>query len=233
MNKVLVSRKWLGEWKRQLWQNESNLRITGIQNDSLEFHLFALNGAHSGELEGFAIVTDETATYTEYDELDSCILEFKLSGDSLIVIRQIKGDCMAGMAVSYGGDYINEDKIAAKTAAEETLLSIGLFNNVKQDSLFRLLTGDKYSLFVNSTQLTSDEEDLDSLQVKVYASGVRGLFTIMENIIMTDSADHFWAAVLEDDKVYYFTNSEPWKKRLPLTIEKWRERFKDDEVVYE
>ena len=51
---------------------------------------------------------------------------------------------------------------------------------------------------------------------------------------MIDNSNHIWTAVInsEDDKVYYFTNSENFKDALPKTIEKWREKFLEKEVIF-
>jgi hypothetical protein len=61
---------------------------------------------------------------------------------------------------------------------------------------------------------------------------LRGLYTIMENIIMIDSSKNIWAAVIDDNKIYYFTNRLDYKTKLPRTIENWRNRFKDYKVIY-
>jgi len=226
-----ASKSWLGKWERQIWQNDGDLEISAIKSDSIRFYLSAYSGAHTGEIEGLAIVKDSMAIYSNTDEPDSCLIEFKLLGDSVIAINQRNGICATGLAVTYTGNYKNK-KLLPKVEKDETMLSLGIFKTGEQDSLFKSLVGEKYSSFVNSTQLTSEDEDLDSLHTTVYSSGVRGLFTFMENIIMTDSSDNIWAAVIDDEKVYYFTNKEEYKEKLPKTIEAWRERFKKYEVIY-
>ena len=158
------------------------------------------------------------------------MLEFKLTGDSAITIEQKKGICYAGMGVSYDGQYKNSKIVSEEK--DETLLSLGIFKTEKEDSLFKSLVGSDYSLFVYSTQTTSEEEDLDSLHAKVYYSGVTGLYTIQENIVMIDSLNNIWAAVLHREKVHYFTNSNEYKMKIPKTIVKWRERFAEYPIIY-
>lgn len=85
---------------------------------------------------------------------------------------------------------------------------------------------------VGLSQLTTEESDPDSLAARVHASGVRGLFTLVENIIMVNGEGQMWAAMIDDDNVYYYTNSDDHKDTLPRTIEKWRERFAEKPVVY-
>jgi len=225
-----ASNLWVGEWGRQEWQNSASLEVTGISGDSIFFSLQANSGAHISEIEGGAAVKGNTATYLYTGEQDSCLIEFKLSGDSVITVKQ-QGNCMAALAVSYAGVYKN-NKLISSIEKEETLIDLGIFKTKKEDSLFRSLVGNDYTLFVHSTQITSEGEDLDGLNATMQASGVRGLFSIMENIIMKDASQNIWAAVLHDNKVYYYTNSDLFKTSLPKTIENWRQNFKDYEVVF-
>jgi hypothetical protein len=226
---------WIGEWERDLWQNDATLKIISIENDSLYFSLFASSGGHLGELEGKAFINKNIAIYSDYnDEYDTCIVEFKLIGDSIINIVQKQGLCFTGMGVTYTGQYINKKILLTKTIKEKTFIDLHILTT-QEDSIFRELVGDKYSLFVNTTQLTSEDTDLDSLHAKVIASGVRGLFTSMENIIMIDSSNNIWAAVIDnsDNKVLYYTNRKDYSHKLPNTINNWRENFKEYEIIYE
>lgn len=226
-----VSKSWLGKWERHVWQNDASLEITNIKNDSIAFSLFASSGGHMGELEGVAAVNGNFAIFSGPDESGTCLIQFKLIGDSIIAIDQMQGTCFAGVAVTYSGKYKNYKDLAASETTE-TLTSLGIFETEKEDSIFRALVGDNYSLFVNSTELTSEDDDLDALSATVRSSGVRGLFTSMENIIMHDSLNNIWAAVINDDSVYYFTSAIEYKERLPKTIDNWRQNFKDYPIVF-
>jgi hypothetical protein len=226
-----VNRLWLGKWERRRWQNDASLEITNIQNDSIKFSLSASSGGHTGELEGMAIVNGHLAIFSNREESGTCLIQFKLIGDSTIVIDQKRGYCFAGMGVTYDGDY-KSSKGLPEAEPTENLISLGIFKTKKDDSIFKALVGNSYALFVNSTQLTSEDDDLDSLNAAVRSSGVRGLFTSVENIIMTDSLNNIWAAVIDDNKVYYFTNKKEYKERLPKTIDSWRQRFRGYPIIY-
>jgi len=230
IQKESASKLWLGTWERKQWGYGATLEIKDIRRDSIVFSLKAFNGGHGGELEGVAIVDENVALFYQDNEYDTCLLEFKLTRDSAITIEQKKGICYAGMGVSYDGQYKNSKIVAEEK--DETLLSLGIFKTEKEDSLFKSLVGSDYSLFVYSTQTTSEEEDLDSLHAKVYYSGVTGLYTIQENIVMIDSLNNIWAAVLHREKVHYFTNSNEYKMKIPKTIVKWRERFAEYPIIY-
>lgn len=225
-----ISDTWIGKWERQLWQTDAGLEITNINGDSLFFKLNAFSGGHIGEIDGMAIVTGDIARFSTNEDHDSCLIEFKLIGDSIITIAQKKGNCFAAMSVTYSGEYKN---VKFSTGSDKaTLKNLGIFKNEKEDLAFKSLVGNSYSLFVNSTQLTTEAEDLDGINATVRSSGVRGLFTLMENIIMNDTLSNIWAAVIDDNKVYYFTNNKQYKKRLPKTIDNWRRNFNTYEVIY-
>ena len=223
---------WLGEWKKQEWQNGAVLNITTVNTNELEFSLTAYSGGNVGTLNGKATVQDTIALFSQPAKFDTCQLKFVLDGDSLINIIQQRGVCAAGLGVGYSGEYINSKMLTNSEAKKPGLVKLGMLNNEIEDAIFRSLVGDAYELFVNSTQLTVASTDLDSLSATVKSSSVRGLATIEENIIMKDSSNTFWAAVINDNKVFYFTNKKADKMKLPETIEHWRERFKEYEVVF-
>lgn len=232
-----ASKLWIGKWERQLRTYEATLDIINIKNDTIIFSLLAFNGANTGVFDKeVAIVENNTATFYRTYESDTCLLKFKLVGDSIIEINYERGLCNAGNGVVYDGIYTNS-KFILKEEKQETLISVGIFKSERIDSTFKSLVGDSsYTLFINSTQFVFDDEDLDNLNAHIYSSGIRGLFTEMENIIMIDSANNIWAAVINTqingNEVFYFTNREDYKNRLPKTIEHWRKRFKDYPVIY-
>jgi hypothetical protein len=57
------------------------------------------------------------------------------------------------------------------------------------------------------------------------------MFTIVEGIVMRGSRGQLWAAYIDRNDVRYFTTELDYRNRVPLTIERWRERFADKNVV--
>jgi len=226
---------WLGSWTRNEYQNPGKLDIIHVSKDSIQFELHASSGGHESSVEGIAIATDtEIAIFSSNEKNDSCKIEFRLVGDTIIV-RQLGNKCLATTGVMYDGKYKNEDNLIFENGDEQnkTLLDLEVFLTKSQDSIFRSIVGSSYSLFVNSTQLTSEDDDLDSMNAVVKSSGVRGLFTLMENIIMIDSVNNIWAAVIDDkQKILYFTNSKAYKNKLPRTIDNWRRNFMEYQVIF-
>ena len=51
---------------------------------------------------------------------------------------------------------------------------------------------------------------------------------------MVDAKDQIWAAVIDSDldAVKYFTNVSLYVKKLPRTIDNWRERFREKRVLF-
>jgi len=223
---------WIGVWDRDIRNYGSELEIKEVRNDSVIFSLSASNGGNMGEAEGAAIIRGNTALYMDANESDTCVIKFTRYGDSLIVIDQKSGNCGAGMGVEYSGKYYNAKLKKGKSEPAETLYSIGLLHSVQQDAQFKKLVGEDYELFLNSTQLTSEGDDLDGVKAKVYASGVKGLFTFMENIVMINDKNDIWAAVIDDERIFYYTNRADYQNTLPKTIQKWKERFDTYPVIY-
>ena len=227
-----ISKSWIGQWERSGDWDGAELDIKIIKDDSIAFSLSASNGGHSGELEGTAVVRDSLAVYFLNGEGDSCRLHFILAGDSVVSISQLSGICGAGAGVSYAGRYKNSRLLSKDDKEEKTLVDLGVLKTPEEDAAFKKLVGDAYGLFTGSTQQVSEDDDLDNLHTRVYASGVTGLYTVSENIIMIDSAKNIWAAVINNDKVDYYTNTHLYTDSLPKTVDNWRQRFKDYKVVY-
>ena len=226
---------WLGSWIRNEYQNPGKLDIIHVSKDSIQFELHASSGGHESSVEGIAIATDTAiAIFSSNEKNDSCKIEFRLVGETIIV-KQLGNKCLTATGVMYDGKYKNEDNLIFEDGDDpnKTLLDLEIFITKNQDSIFKSLVGGSYSLFVNSTQLTSEDDDLDSMNTVVKSSGIRGLFTLMENIIMIDSVNNIWAAVITDkQKVLYFTNSKVYKNRLPKTIDNWRRNFLEYPVIF-
>ena len=81
--------------------------------------------------------------------------------------------------------------------------------------------------------MLSDGENHDRFVARVTIGGVRGLYTIKEAVVLRGERGQLWAAYIDDDVVRYFTTEREYQATLPNTIEKWRERFKDKNIVFD
>jgi hypothetical protein len=229
---ITASKNWLGVWNRNEHQNEAVLQIDSLRNDSVYFHINASNGGHTGDVEGWAVVKGNDASYLEVLEKDTCSITLTLCADSVILVKQHKGDCFAAMGVYYDGAYLN-NKLTSKDNETDYVEHFKILEDSIANKALKTLVGKDWDLFVNSTQLSSpDTLDIDSLHATVHASGVRGLFTEMENIIMVDCSNTIWAAVIDDRKVYYYTTRKDWADRFPKTFSQWMENFKEYPISF-
>jgi len=222
-----ASSAWSGKWSRtESYFCPATLIIWNVSKTGFDFKLSAASGANMGGI-GFFEGPQRTrfiggaAVYqTPEGTLTFCLKDGKLT------IDQQGGDLWAGLGVSFYGQYKRGEAILVPP----TLVEHGVFENPAQEKVFKALAGENYETFLEAFQLVWKEDDLDHIGARVYHGGVRGLFTYMEGIIMTTPNGEMWAAVIAGDKVLYFTNSKRING-LPLTIENWRSRFTDKEVI--
>lgn len=217
---------WQGEWERfeSTMYDDALLSITNEQADSFEFSINANSGANIGEIVGSAKIDGNKALFE--DKETNSTLQFEYYKGVVTISFEGELAMYAGAGVGFDGDYGR-----APQKKEMNLTQLGVFADETQEAEFKRLTGESYSSFLNSYHIIMEGEDLDGFDAHVYSGGVRGLFTIMEGIIMYNDAGEYWAAVIEDDKVLYFTNTQ-LLGQLPKTIDHWRENFKDKEIVY-
>lgn len=230
---IVVNKIWLGNWERVTHNANAGIDIKKIKGTWFSFSMQAGDGGHTGEIEGIAKITGDKALFIS-DEEKSCKLEFQLLGDSVIVVNE-SNECsvFGGIGVCFSGRYINSKRLTEAQKEDNAGMRDVQQLTVREDSIFKAMVGDSYKTFVSTTQMNEeDAKDLDGLNAKVLPSGIRGLYTYMENIIMIDSAKHMWAAVIDNDKVLYYTNRDDYKNQLPKTIEDWRSRFKQYPVIY-
>lgn len=114
----------------------------------------------------------------------------------------------------------------------EPWFDAGLLNELDMSRLYGL-TGKYLEDMRQSAAELSVVENLDDFEAKVVTSGAPGLYTVMETIIMFGGGGEMWCAMLDGDKVRYFTNMPEWMDKRPKTIEDWRSRFQDREVILE
>jgi len=226
-----INHRWLGTWSYTKPFSGASLEVTGINVDSIEFSLNASSGGNSGELSGNAKVKGNFAEFINIEYDDTCEMDFELKEDS-IIINQKKGMCGAGMGVIYDGIYYDSNLSLAKPDTSITLASLEILKDKKEEEVFKNLVREDYDLFLESSQLSSDDSDMDNFGARVHSSGVRGLFTLQENIIMINDKSKIWAAVINDSCVDYYTNDDAYIKKLPKTIENWRMNFLEKKIIY-
>jgi len=214
-----------GIWTRV--DTTATLDISNKTKKSFDFELTALSGANIGYVEGNAKIEGNNA-YWNNEENDASIT-FRFKDDSLYLKTGGNINFYAGAGVVFKGKYLYGEIIKSP----EKLVQKGILLNQEQEDKFKELVGDDYDNFLEFFQIYGEVENIDEFNAVAYSGGIRGLFTICEGIIMYDSENNFWAAIIGEnsDTINYYTNTSLTNK-LPKTIEKWRERFKDYKVYY-
>jgi hypothetical protein len=94
-----------------------------------------------------------------------------------------------------------------------------------------LLSREELEGLKKNMQLVSIDEPPDDTSPFVFTGAVRGLYTIMEGVVVVHPDGRLWGASLEDKRVKYFTNSPGSLKQPPGSINTWRERFEEKPLV--
>ena len=112
------------------------------------------------------------------------------------------------------------------------LFDLGVLDELDLARLYRI-TRQFFKPMSESFQLISQTENLDPFRARATSGGVRGLFTIVEGIVLRGEEGQLWAAYIDDDVVRYFTTEGSYRERLPATIENWRKSFEDKPVIFD
>ena len=224
------NRRWWGNWEAGKSRNwfEQDLFITRVDEQGFDFELICIHGAQIEEMHGYAkfVNLNEAQFETdEYQDEELCRLNFYKINETM-QITEDNCETYHGMRAYFDGNYeLNKDIFSyyAELIDDRTLSNI------------YALIGKKYwEKFQRCFSDTHEVDNIDKFNASVISGGVAGLYTIQESILMIDEDDKVWGAFIndEDDKVYYFSSVSEWKKKLPLTIDNWRENFKEKEVVF-
>ncbi len=221
--------RWEGTWERDSSQfNSAVLKITSNTNDSFSFNIRAYSGTNIGSISGVATVINDTAIF---DDNQGGILKFSFNDNKIYVTQTYEMYRYGGIGVFFNGTYNDKEKQKTAVVDENYFTHQDVFKK-DQEAEFRRITGQYYLKFVNTAQFTTPEKDLDNSGARVYHMNVRGLFTVMEAIIMIrDSDNAIWAAVIDKDKVLYFTNTNDIKY-VPITISRWHDGFSNKPIYY-
>ncbi|UOQ52034.1 hypothetical protein [Hymenobacter cellulosivorans] len=207
--------EWEGSWQLKSTFAASNLTITPGRDGTFKFALSAYDGAHTGELSGSATIYQNTATFTgNAEETAGCRLRFELEGN-IIRVEQLAGTCDAGVGVTYAGRYTKAAEFRQQAARVATMRSLGILTE-PQDEALRRLVGPDYALFTGSSQLSDEAPDSTGTGATVHHSYVRGLASILENVVLTKHDAVLWAAVIQDDSILFYS-TQPRQAALPLT----------------
>lgn len=224
--------EWDGPWTRVGKFNGGSLEIKNVSDKTFGFTLNVADGGNIGIIEGNANVEATTATYSDNSATggESCVLTFSNKGDKIVITQTDSCLGYGGNGTTFEGEFVKGHvEPEPKTLSDVQIIS------KKADDQLQKLTGDNYHVFVDNMQMVGEGiKDHDGWGAKVVNGGVRGLYSIMEAIIITDEKNGFiYAAAIKDgEEVIYYTNNKKFAAQLPKTIEVWREQFTQYPVRY-
>ena len=221
--------RWFGNW-----EIESSflcyggiLKITSVYNNSFNFNLTVIHGAHMGDLDGKAnILSNNEAQYISdevYNEDGKCAITFSKFNDVIQVHENLGCRSFHGMRVRYDGDYkLKKDVFYDRIELNDVLLS----------KIYDELSEKYFEEFLKCICDIHIEDNLDPFDANVITTGVAGMYLDYQSILMYTETNEVYGAFLHDDiNVYYFTSDMRYKIEKPRTIEKWLVKFETREVI--
>jgi hypothetical protein len=223
---------WFGTWQidGRGGMHGGTLRINEVGPSGFLYELMIYSGSHTGEASGFARLVSPDAAYAMLNgpsDDEPCHISFKRSnegGQRKIRVDE-SGGCTwyHGMGAPFYGVFIRE---------HDWLFDAGILDELDLMRLKRLV-GKFYEPIRSCFQGISQVDNLDQIQGTAASGGVRGLYTIMEGILLRGDDGNLWVAFIDDDVVRYFTTAPNYHTKLPATFEHWRERFAEKTVLYD
>lgn len=221
--------RWFGKWEIESSAlcYGGTLEITSVYDNSFDFNLTVIHGSHVGDLDGKAtILSGNEAQYISddtYDEDGKCVITFTKFNDVIQVHENLGCRSFHGMRVMYDGDYkLKKDVFYDRVELNDVLLS----------KIHDELAKKYFEEFLKCICDIHIKDNLDSFDANVITTGVAGMYTIYEAILMYTNTNEVYGAFLHDDgKVYYFTSDIRYKNDKPKTIKKWLEKFDIRDVI--
>lgn len=224
-----IKDRWFGTWEidSSALCYGGTLKITNVFGKHFDFYLSVMHGVHMGQIEGKAhILSVDEAEYIAdetYGEAEKCKIKFTKFNDLIQVNESMGCRSFHGARVVFNGDYkLNKDMFYERIKLNDETLS----------NIYSELTETYFQDFLKCVGDVHNEDNIDSFDANVITTGVAGLYTIYESILMYTETNEVYGAFLHDDKkIYYFTSDSHYKTVKPKTILKWLERFEREVVV--
>ncbi|WP_152056299.1 toll/interleukin-1 receptor domain-containing protein [Aliarcobacter butzleri] len=214
--------RWFGKWEIEssFLSYGGTLNIVNVYDNFFDFTITVFNGAHSGFIEGKSrILSNNEAEYIcEDDGFDDekCVIKFTKFNDVVQVNENFGCRYFHGMNVTFDGNYrLKRDVFYDYIELDDKLLS-KIFNELKDEY---------FKDFLKCIGNIHNEDNIDSFRCNVISTGVTGLYTICESILMYTENDVYGAFLHDDEKIYYFTSDDNFRKEKPKTIIKWLSGF--------
>lgn len=221
---------WWGKWNvdSKVKVRGGNLQINRVSSDAFLFNISIYDGARSGQISGKAQIMTPHSAYAKiktFDEQD-CRIVFRRrleNGDWFIDVEEGENcDHFHGHNATFSGHYKHD---------KEMIVDLGYIDEIDLNEIERL-TGKYLSTFLENFQQFGHGENLDGEDFTVITAGVKGLYTIMESIVVLNKFGHVWCAFIdpEIDAIRYFSN-KPNENQKPHSIQSWLNRLSEKDVI--
>ncbi|MFG0592239.1 TIR domain-containing protein [Myroides odoratimimus] len=218
---------WWGEWENESKAKMKNgtLKIFRVASDSFFFNIDIYDGARTGDIFGKAKILTPNSAYAKINSFDDqcCELIFKrrLEGESWYIEIEESNACKEfhGFGTTFSGNYKHQS---------ELVVDLNFIDEIDLNEITRL-TGKYLDTFLNNFQQFGESQNFDDDDFYVISGGVKGFYTIMESILITDQKGNIWCAFIDVDidAIRYFSNNSMETK----TMAKWIENLGNKNIV--
>ncbi len=220
------SPRWFGRWEIPQRPTESHLLfIQEVGVNGFTFDMSLVDGARTGNICGYAKFVGPEMAFARIEHPHGdlpCEIKFRRDGRKITIEQGDGCACFMGMGACFDGEY---------ECKRDLLFDYGALNEIELQRLY-IITGQYFIKLQECFQEIHENSDANS-PVRVFFGGVKGLYTIMEAVVVKSDSGHMWAAFIDDDVVRYFTTHSEFKDNLPSTIDTWREKFRDKQIIFE
>jgi hypothetical protein len=220
---------WWGTWTvdETITARGGVIKISRVSSDAFFFRISIYDGARTGEVLGKAQILTPHSAYSRIKTFDGkdCEIVFRRrleNGTWCIEVEEGEG---CRFFHGHNATFSNTYKHSA-----EALINNGYLDEIDLLEIQRLI-GKHLQTFLNNFQQIFEDESEE--RVRVISGGVKGLYSIMESILVLDSYGGVWGAFkdLDDNVVRYFSNLKYDLTGLPDSVREWISRFPNPEKI--
>lgn len=220
---------WWGKWELEsdAKVHGGQLYIHNVSSDAFFFDVSIVDGERTGGVGGKAQIMTPHSGFSRIKtpDGDDCEIllrrRFEKGSWYLEVEEGIGCENFHGMASTFSGTYKHYP---------EPLVIWGRLDEIDIMEIERL-TGKYLSIFLENFQQINAVEYKEENYLAVVTGGVKGMYTIMESIVVHDNGGTIWCACLDPEKdvCRYFTNDEVNLKPSPIV--EWLSQFTDKPMI--
>jgi hypothetical protein len=222
---------WWGKWNidSKIKVRGGQLRINRVSSDAFLFNISIYDGARSGQISGKAQIITPHSAYAKIKTFDDkeCRIVFRRrleNGEWFIEVDEGENcNYFHGHNATFSGHYKHET---------EMIIDQGYIDEIELNEIERI-TGKYLSTFLENFQQFGFGENLDGEDFTVITAGVKGLYTIMESIVVLNKFGYVWCAFIDPEinSIRYFSNKPNENQDKPKSIQFWLNRLSEKDVI--